>query len=209
MSAGRVISGRRHHVLAHHSISCMPCHPHHFTQSFAALLGTASALLSGDARRSTVMRREAACGIAADSLLTVRTSPVRCVKARKQLNYLVHGGDAPLEVGQASPDAEPDPCWRSFMGESPRMRGEHWPPRSASIHSLGLPACPGSTSSIHWSPCPAPDHPHVRGEHTQAKLDAAAIRGSPPQRGEHKNRSISSRRCVGSPRMRGEHGSPE
>jgi hypothetical protein len=48
----------------------MPCHPHQFTRPFAALLGTATALLSEVAGRGTVVRHEAACGIAADNLLT-------------------------------------------------------------------------------------------------------------------------------------------
>jgi hypothetical protein len=49
---------------------CMPCHPRHVTRSSAALLGTASALLRKSAGRGAVVRREAACGIAADNLLT-------------------------------------------------------------------------------------------------------------------------------------------
>jgi hypothetical protein len=49
---------------------CMPCHPHLFTSPFAALPGTTSALLKQVARQGAVMRREAACGIAADKLLT-------------------------------------------------------------------------------------------------------------------------------------------
>jgi hypothetical protein len=48
----------------------MPCHPHQLTQSSAALLGITSALLSQDAGRGAVVRREAACGIGADNLLT-------------------------------------------------------------------------------------------------------------------------------------------
>jgi hypothetical protein len=51
---------------------CMPCHPHPFTRPSAALLSTTSALLRQLAERSAVMRREAACGIAADNLLTDR-----------------------------------------------------------------------------------------------------------------------------------------
>jgi hypothetical protein len=47
--------------------------PHHFTQPSAALLGTASALLSEVAEQGAVVRREAACGIAADNLLTARS----------------------------------------------------------------------------------------------------------------------------------------
>src|SRR5919106_4642 len=50
----------------------MPCHPHHLTKPSAASLGTTSALLSHDAERSAVVGREAACGIAADTLLTGR-----------------------------------------------------------------------------------------------------------------------------------------
>jgi hypothetical protein len=50
---------------------CMPCHPHHFTQPSAAMPGTASALLRVAAGQGAVVRREAACGIAADNLLTV------------------------------------------------------------------------------------------------------------------------------------------
>jgi hypothetical protein len=49
---------------------CMPCHPHHLTQPSAALLGTATALVNGAAAHGVVVRREAACGIAADKLLT-------------------------------------------------------------------------------------------------------------------------------------------
>jgi hypothetical protein len=45
----------------------MPCHPHHITRPFAALLGTASALLKQVAGEGSVMRREVARGIAADS----------------------------------------------------------------------------------------------------------------------------------------------
>jgi hypothetical protein len=49
---------------------CMPCHPHPFTQPSAAMPGTASALLSEAAGQGAVVRREAACGIGADNLLT-------------------------------------------------------------------------------------------------------------------------------------------
>jgi site-specific DNA recombinase len=63
---------------------CMPCHPHHFTPSCAALLGIASALLSQGAIRGAVVRREATRGIVADNLLTagtysrsMRRTPVR------------------------------------------------------------------------------------------------------------------------------------
>jgi hypothetical protein len=52
---------------------CMPCHPHPFTQPSAAMLGTASALLREAAGQGAVVRREAACGIVADNLLTGRT----------------------------------------------------------------------------------------------------------------------------------------
>jgi hypothetical protein len=50
--------------------SCMPCHPHQFTRPSAALLGTASVVLRRHAEQGAVVRREAACGIAADNLLT-------------------------------------------------------------------------------------------------------------------------------------------
>jgi hypothetical protein len=50
----------------------MPCHPHRLTQSFVAWSGTALALLIGAAAQGAVERREAACGIAADNLLTDR-----------------------------------------------------------------------------------------------------------------------------------------
>jgi hypothetical protein len=50
---------------------CMPCHPHQFTKPSAASRRTTSALLSQDAGRGAVVRREAARGIAADNLLTV------------------------------------------------------------------------------------------------------------------------------------------
>jgi hypothetical protein len=53
---------------------CMPCHPHPFTRPFTALLGTTSALLNKRARRGAMLRREAACGIAADNLLTEPTA---------------------------------------------------------------------------------------------------------------------------------------
>jgi hypothetical protein len=52
---------------------CMPCHPHQFTRPCAALRGNASALLKKSAGRGAVVRREAACGIAADNLLTGQT----------------------------------------------------------------------------------------------------------------------------------------
>ncbi len=52
---------------------CMPCHPHQFTRPSAALLSTASTLLKEAAGQGVVVRREAACGIAADNLLTGRT----------------------------------------------------------------------------------------------------------------------------------------
>ena len=45
-------------------------HPHHLTQPSAALLGTASAQLKEAAGQGAVVRREAACGFAADNLLT-------------------------------------------------------------------------------------------------------------------------------------------
>jgi hypothetical protein len=53
--------------------SCMPCHPHHFTRPSSALLYTASTLLREGAGQGAVAQREAACGIAADNLLTGRT----------------------------------------------------------------------------------------------------------------------------------------
>jgi hypothetical protein len=40
--------------------SCMPCHPHHFTQPSAALLSTTSPLLRETAGQGAVVRREAA-----------------------------------------------------------------------------------------------------------------------------------------------------
>jgi hypothetical protein len=49
---------------------CMPCHPHPFTTPSVALPSPTSALLSQDAGRGTVVRREAARGIVADNLLT-------------------------------------------------------------------------------------------------------------------------------------------
>ena len=67
---------------------CMPCHPHQFTKPSAASLGTTSALLREPAEQGAVVRREAACGIAADNLLTgVETSavsqdPLSCRPAR-------------------------------------------------------------------------------------------------------------------------------
>jgi hypothetical protein len=51
---------------------CMPCHPHPFTRPSVALRGTASTLLNMGAERGAVVRRVAACGIAADNLLTGR-----------------------------------------------------------------------------------------------------------------------------------------
>jgi hypothetical protein len=51
----------------------MPCHPHPFTQPYAAMPGTTSALLKGVPGQGAVVRREAACGIAADNLLTAST----------------------------------------------------------------------------------------------------------------------------------------
>jgi hypothetical protein len=52
---------------------CMPCHPHDFTRLSADLRGNASALLRKSAGRGAVVRRKAACGIAADNLLTGQT----------------------------------------------------------------------------------------------------------------------------------------
>ena len=51
---------------------CMPCHPHHLTRPSVALLRTTSVLLTELGNEGAVLRREAACGIAADNLLTVR-----------------------------------------------------------------------------------------------------------------------------------------
>jgi hypothetical protein len=51
---------------------CIPCHPHHFTTSSAAIHSTASAVLREAAGQGAVLRREATCGIAADNLLTDR-----------------------------------------------------------------------------------------------------------------------------------------
>jgi hypothetical protein len=48
----------------------MPCHPRHLTRPIAALLGTASVLLGEVAGQGVVVQPEAACGIAADNLLT-------------------------------------------------------------------------------------------------------------------------------------------
>jgi hypothetical protein len=56
---------------------CMPCHPDDFTQDSAAMPGTTSVLLSQNAERGAVMGCEAACGIAADNLLTSVVSPPR------------------------------------------------------------------------------------------------------------------------------------
>jgi hypothetical protein len=50
--------------------SCMPCHPHHFMKPYAVLRGITSALLKEVPGQGAVVRREAACGIAADNLLT-------------------------------------------------------------------------------------------------------------------------------------------
>ena len=52
--------------------SCMPCHPHQITKPSVALSSTASVLLRKVPRRGALVRREAACGIAADNLLTGR-----------------------------------------------------------------------------------------------------------------------------------------
>jgi hypothetical protein len=49
---------------------CMPCHAHQLTRPCAALLDTASALLKEAATYGAVVRREGACGIGADNLLT-------------------------------------------------------------------------------------------------------------------------------------------
>jgi hypothetical protein len=49
---------------------CMPCHPHVIRQPSTALLRTISILLGEAAGQGVVVRREAACGIAADNLLT-------------------------------------------------------------------------------------------------------------------------------------------
>jgi hypothetical protein len=51
---------------------CMPRYPHQLTTPSAALLGTASALPRAPAGQGAVVRREAACGSAADNLLTGR-----------------------------------------------------------------------------------------------------------------------------------------
>jgi hypothetical protein len=51
---------------------CMPCHPHPITWTSAAMLGTTSALLTEVVGQGAVVRCEAACGIVADNLLTVR-----------------------------------------------------------------------------------------------------------------------------------------
>ena len=51
--------------------ACMPCHPYHLTQSSAAPLSTASALLREVAGQGAVGRRKATCWIVADNLLTV------------------------------------------------------------------------------------------------------------------------------------------
>lgn len=50
----------------------MPRHPRPMARPTAALLGTASALLTEVAGKGAVVRREAACGIAANNLLTGR-----------------------------------------------------------------------------------------------------------------------------------------
>ena len=52
-------------------ISCMPCHPPHFTKPSVASPGTTSIVPSQAAGRGAVVRREATCGSAADNLLTV------------------------------------------------------------------------------------------------------------------------------------------
>src|SRR5215207_10166198 len=51
---------------------CMPCHPHHSTQPAAALLSTASVVPGEVAGQGAAVRREVACGMAADNLLTGR-----------------------------------------------------------------------------------------------------------------------------------------
>jgi hypothetical protein len=57
----------------------MPYHPHAITQLSTALLRTISILLGEAAGQGVVVRREAACGIAADKLLTGREASVmRC-----------------------------------------------------------------------------------------------------------------------------------
>jgi hypothetical protein len=49
---------------------CMPGHPHHLTRPSATSPDTTSALLRWGVGQGSAVRREAACGIAADNLLT-------------------------------------------------------------------------------------------------------------------------------------------
>jgi hypothetical protein len=51
----------------------MPCHPHQFAKPYATLLTPASALLKEVLGQGATLQREAACGIAADNLLTSQT----------------------------------------------------------------------------------------------------------------------------------------
>ena len=135
--------------------------------------------------------------------------------------------------------------WR--LRDHPRMRGEHtsrlcslWQSLGSSPHARGapracrhaacqagiIPACAGSTSTPRWSATTRRDHPRMRGEHLDAKVERYHEEGSSPHaRGApittvHHNRTCGIiPACAGStgtprtggpsrgdhPRMRGEH----
>ena len=93
-------------------------------------------------------------------------------------------------------------CGRiSFIGDHPRMCGEHWqcPPKPAwssgsSPHVRGapirrwfsrwtkgiIPACAGSTDASSRSTATSRDHPRMCGEHLDAEFMLASTSGSSP-----------------------------
>jgi hypothetical protein len=97
----------------------MPCHPHPFTQLFAALLGTTSALLNDGGEQCAVVGREAACGIAADKLLTGRRDLRRLPGSAELPPSAAHPGPAGL---RSAPDPISNLCSiRWFGGDLARL----------------------------------------------------------------------------------------
>jgi len=118
---------------------CMPCHPHHFTWPFAALLCTASSLLSEVAGRGTVVRHEAACGIAADNLLTAPRARPGGDRQRAAPGRDPHG----LASGRQDED---------LVGEDPVGVADHL---TVALEDLGQrPALPSSRCAMADSVSP-------------------------------------------------------
>jgi hypothetical protein len=116
----------------------LPCHPRHFMQISAALLGTASALLGEVAGQGAVGRLEAACGIAADNLLTGRKALLGTSIGRGR-PVTVRGTKLPARPVHGH-DMEGVPARRGRPRQAVGRAAGHGRPDDAAI--VGVPVAP-------------------------------------------------------------------